>query len=72
MPRPAGAVVGYEASLAIYPRRFNGVAGAARAAAAAGQREVARRYYRELIEPAKGGDGTRPELKTAADVAASR
>ena len=70
--RPAEALAEYEASLAIYPRRFNGVAGAARAAAAAGKTEVARRYYGELIALSKGGDRVRPEVKTAAEYLARR
>jgi tetratricopeptide (TPR) repeat protein len=70
--RPAEAIVEYEASLAIYPRRFNGVAGAARAAAAAGKGDVARKYYGELIALSKGGDGTRPEVRTAAEYLARK
>jgi tetratricopeptide (TPR) repeat protein len=70
--KPAEALAEYQASLAIYPRRFNGVAGAARAAAAAGKGDLARRYYGELIALAKTGDGARPELKTASDYVARR
>ncbi len=70
--RPEEGLAEYEASLAIYPRRFNGVAGAARAAAAAGKHDVARRYYGELIALSKGGDGTRPEVKAAADYVARK
>ena len=70
--RPAEALAEYEAALVIYPRRFNGVAGAARAAEAAGKRDIARRYYGELVELTKGGDGTRPEVRTAADYLARR
>jgi len=70
--RPAEALAEYEAALLIYPRRFNGVAGAARAAAAAGKSDVARRYYGELVELTKGGDGTRPEVRMAADYLAGR
>ena len=70
--RPAEALSEYEAALLIYPRRFNGVAGAARAAAAAGKGDVARRYYRDLVELTKGGDGTRPEVRMAADYLAGR
>ncbi|MGH7730632.1 MAG: tetratricopeptide repeat protein [Candidatus Eiseniibacteriota bacterium] len=70
--RPAEALTEYEASLAIYPRRFNGVAGAARAAAAAGKADVARRYYGDLVALSKGGDGTRPEVKWASEYLAGR
>jgi len=70
--RPAEALAEYEAALLIYPRRFNGVAGAARAAAAAGKSDVARRYYRDLVELTKAGDGTRPEVRMATDYLAGR
>jgi tetratricopeptide (TPR) repeat protein len=70
--KPAEALAEYEAALAIYPRRFNGVAGAARAAAAAGKPEVARRWYGELVALAKGGDGARPEVRRANDYLAGR
>ncbi len=64
--RPAEALAEYEAVLRIYPRRFNGVAGAAAAAARAGRHDLARRYYGELVVLAEHGDGARPELQTAA------
>jgi len=70
--RPAEALAEYEAALLIYPRRFNGVAGAARAAAAAGKSDVARRYYGDLVELTKTGDGTRPEVRVATDYLARR
>ena len=70
--RPAEGLTEYQASLAVYPRRFNGVAGAARAAAAAGNTDLARRYYGELLELAKGGDGARPELKSASEYLARK
>jgi tetratricopeptide (TPR) repeat protein len=63
--RAAEALAEYEADLRIYPRRFNGVAGAAAAAATAGRDDLARRYYGELVELAAHGDGTRPELQQA-------
>jgi tetratricopeptide (TPR) repeat protein len=65
--RPAEALAEFEAALAIYPKRFNGVAGAAQAAAATGRADVARRYYAELIELSKEGDAQRPALKRAAE-----
>ncbi len=70
--RPEEALAAYEASLAIYPRRFNGVAGAAQAAARAGRKEQATKRYRELLELAATGDGTRPELRAARDYLATR
>ncbi|HEX6307712.1 MAG TPA: hypothetical protein VFZ69_05950 [Longimicrobiales bacterium] len=53
--RPADALAAYRRSLALYPRRFNGVLGAARAARAAGDAAAARTYYRELLELAADG-----------------
>jgi tetratricopeptide (TPR) repeat protein len=70
--RAADALAEFEAVLTIYPRRFNAVAGAARAAAAAGKDDAARRHYGELVALAKKGDGTRPELKAAAEYLARR
>ncbi len=63
--KPAEALAQYEASLKIYPARFNGVCGAARAAAASGRRTEARKYYEQLLSLAGGGDGARPELAEA-------
>jgi tetratricopeptide (TPR) repeat protein len=59
------ALAAFRASLKINPHRFNAVYGAARAAAAGGQRAEARGYYEELIALAASGDGTRPELAEA-------
>jgi tetratricopeptide (TPR) repeat protein len=63
--KPAEALVEFEASLKIYPARFNGLCGAARAADRAGRKAEAHRYYGELLELAKAGDGTRPEIAEA-------
>ncbi|HXH06124.1 MAG TPA: hypothetical protein VNI83_05980 [Vicinamibacterales bacterium] len=49
LKRPREARAAYEASLAEAPNRFNAVAGAARAAEAAGDRAAAARYYRQLV-----------------------
>jgi tetratricopeptide (TPR) repeat protein len=57
------ALAAFEASLELYPRRFAGVAGAARAAEAAGKSDAARRHHRELLALAPSGD--RPELARA-------
>ena len=65
--KPAEALVQFEASLKIYPRRFNGLYGAARAAEKAGKKPEARRYYEQLLELAKPGDSARPELAEARD-----
>lgn len=59
------ALTEYERALKQNPNRFRGLYGAARAAEAAGDRKKAVDYYSKLIELAKKGDGTRPELTHA-------
>jgi Tfp pilus assembly protein PilF len=63
--RPAEALVEFEAALRLYPKRFNAVAGAARAAEEAGRDAVAKTYYEQLLALAAPGDGARPELAPA-------
>jgi tetratricopeptide (TPR) repeat protein len=66
--RPAEALAAYEATLGREPNRARTLVGAARAARAAGQDEVARRYYAAvvgLMDPAS----ERPELQEARQVA---
>ncbi|HUR04999.1 MAG TPA: hypothetical protein VM347_20820, partial [Nonomuraea sp.] len=63
--QPKAALAEYEAELRNYPYRFNGLFGAARAAEQAGRPGLARQYYRDLLNVAKGGDGKRPELAQA-------
>jgi tetratricopeptide (TPR) repeat protein len=53
--RPAEALVAYMRSLDHYPRRFNSLLGAARAARASGDESLARAFYQELLEVANGG-----------------
>jgi hypothetical protein len=55
--QPAPALAAYRHSLQAYPKRFNSLLGAARAARALADRAQARTYYRELI--AVAGAGTR-------------
>jgi hypothetical protein len=62
---PRDALREYERALKQNPNRFRGLYGAARAAEAAGNRLKAVEYYSKLIELAKKGDGTRPELTHA-------
>jgi tetratricopeptide (TPR) repeat protein len=57
--RPADALAAYRRSLALYPRRFNSLLGAARAAQALGD-PAARGYYQELIGLAGNGKRTAP------------
>jgi len=54
---PARASWAYQKSMEFYPRRFNSLLGAARAARTSGDAAQARRYYSELLDVA--GDGTR-------------
>ena len=48
LKRPREALDEYRKALALYPRRLNSLAGAARAARAAGEDTVARQYYLEV------------------------
>jgi tetratricopeptide (TPR) repeat protein len=63
--QPAQALVEFEASQRTDPNRFHGLAGAARAAELAGNRDKARTYYQQLVALAKDADSERPELKQA-------
>jgi hypothetical protein len=56
----------FEATMKKEPNRFRAVAGAAKAAAAAGQRAKAAGYYAELLKICARADaGVRPELAEA-------
>ncbi|HJR63613.1 MAG TPA: tetratricopeptide repeat protein [Gemmatimonadaceae bacterium] len=62
--RTQQALVAFKRSLELYPRRFNSLLGAARAARSAGDEAQARAYYQQLLEVA--GEGTRqPALDEA-------
>jgi tetratricopeptide (TPR) repeat protein len=61
--RPREALAAYRQSLEHYPRRFNSLLGAARAARAAGDSAEARARYQQLLEVAEGG--RRSELAEA-------
>ncbi|MDQ6887545.1 MAG: tetratricopeptide repeat protein [Gemmatimonadota bacterium] len=50
--RPGDALTAYRRSLELYPRRFNGLLGAARAAHATSNDTLAAMYYRELLHVA--------------------
>ncbi len=63
--RAEEALVEFEASLQLNPGRFNAIYGAAKAAEKAGKRDAARKYYGQLVELGKSGDGTRAELTEA-------
>jgi tetratricopeptide (TPR) repeat protein len=64
--RPQEALAQYEKSMKIDPNRFNGLAGAARAAELTGRMKKANTYYRQLLKNcANGQDSGRPELRHA-------
>ncbi len=65
--KPKEALAAYEHSMRVEPNRFRGLAGAARAAELAGEKEKAKQYYQRLLQLAAKGDGDRPILKTARD-----
>jgi len=67
--RPAEALAAYERSMELYPRRFNSLLGAARAARALGDDARARRFSQELLEVAGGGT-RQPALAEAKELAA--
>jgi hypothetical protein len=62
--RPREALAAYEAALAGAPKRFNGLAGAARAAELAGEPARARGFYQELLALC-GASCERPEARRA-------
>jgi tetratricopeptide (TPR) repeat protein len=64
LKRPAEALEAYRRALELYPRRFNGLLGAARAARGAGDAVRAREYYDALLHVASEGGG-RPGLAEA-------
>jgi tetratricopeptide (TPR) repeat protein len=64
--RPTEALAAYQHSLTLYPRRFNGLLGVARAARALGNASVARSAYEELLVVAEGST-RRAALQEARD-----
>jgi tetratricopeptide (TPR) repeat protein len=63
--QPERALVEYEASLRLVPNRFNGLYGAAQAAALAGDHQQATVYYTQLLALSDMQDTERPELQIA-------
>jgi hypothetical protein len=63
--QPAAALQAYEASLKVAPNRFKALHGAAKAAAASGDREKAKSYYAKLLATAAPADTARAELQEA-------
>jgi tetratricopeptide (TPR) repeat protein len=62
--QPAEALLAYRHSLALYPGRFNSLAGAARAARDSGDEPGARSFYRQLLDAADEAT-TRPAVDDA-------
>ena len=62
--RPQEALAEYQASLTHATRRYNSLIGAARAAVAAEQSDVARSYYEKLLQLA-ASDSARADLDEA-------
>jgi tetratricopeptide (TPR) repeat protein len=63
--RAKEALAAFETAMTKEPNRFRGIAGAARAAEALGDRARAGRYYTQLLEVARAADTERPELRRA-------
>jgi len=71
MNKPAEALTEFEAVLRKEPNRFRATYQAARAAAAAGNADAAKKHYADLLTIAKAGDTPgRPELEEARKAAA--
>jgi tetratricopeptide (TPR) repeat protein len=63
--RNSEALKEFETSLAVAPKRFNGLYGAAHAAELSQDREKAGAYYQELLALAEGSNSNRVELEQA-------
>jgi len=64
--QPAAALIEYKRALELSPNRFNGLFGAGRSAAAAGDTQAARQYYAELLKSThNGAQSVRPEIRLA-------
>jgi len=68
--QPAQALVEFEASASREPNRFNGIAGAARAAELSGDSAKAKTLYAKLVAMCARADGERSELRHAKAVLA--
>jgi hypothetical protein len=65
LKQPADALREFEASLKTEPNRFNGIAGAAKAAELSGERDRARVLYSRLVLQTAHADADRPEIREA-------
>jgi tetratricopeptide (TPR) repeat protein len=63
--QPKESLAEYEAVLKVAPNRFNAVYGAARAAEASGNNEIAKRYYQKLTEISPGDERPKAPVKVA-------
>ncbi len=70
--RPQQALAEYQTDLKFNPNRFNGLAGAARAAEVADRQGDANEYYALLLKSCEGGNSTRPELSRAKELLAKK
>ena len=70
--RPQQALAEYQTDLKLYPNRFDGLYGAARAAEAAGKQKDATEYYALLLRVCDGSNSTRPELIRAKELVAQK
>ena len=62
--QPREALAAYRRSLALNPKRFNSLLGAARSARESGDASLARTFYAELLDVAAGGS-RQPALREA-------
>jgi predicted Zn-dependent protease len=65
LKQPADALREFESSFRATPNRFNGLYGAARAAALAGDRKKAEGFYKQLVALCSHAETDRPELAEA-------
>ncbi len=70
--RPQQALAEYQSDLKLYPNRFDGLYGAARAAEAAGKQDQASEYYAQLVKNCEGSNSERPELSRAKELLAKK
>jgi tetratricopeptide (TPR) repeat protein len=68
---PKEALAAFEATMEKEPNRFNGYAGAAKAAQALGDTAKAKSAYEKMLALAAGSDSTRPPLAAARAFVAS-
>jgi tetratricopeptide (TPR) repeat protein len=71
LKQPAAALKEFELSHQREPNRLRGIAGAAAAAEAAGERDKARRYHAALVELTRDADSPLPEVTRAKTFLAS-